>query len=538
MGVLEFFEKRVKTLRNKFKEVAETVGKSGGIDTTISTLAASATTIMQDFAPIIGESVPNLDQISVNGVKKYLREGGNFITAMLESPDFDLKPLTQAVLASGKKNVGKAVVSWLSTATGATEIEAATQASDLYNKLKVRAPEGITEAEDVIEDAQFTAGGAASCDGRVARLKMAAAVSEIASSSPSSQVVYEANFNPIPGEIHLSKEDGLAVSGSFILGAAANGFGVNGARGGGNVVQYTAPVRVPNYQTHKAAGNKLGSIRTAYNGVRGLPKQTSFTYKIALDCALHFDFGAGNTAGDAGNFGASGDTNYAIFAGPSGAQVLIATGSIYYDTATRFVDVDIGLEVDGSANPIFFDFQFEGAPGTAGAFTGTLDIEALYGDHAYGVTKGGYVPKSDVTYEIVGTTGVLALGDETYLDFFGKLKPLDGNDPMTVNALWRNRISKAALVREVCGWLDTETWVNQKYISAGYAGGISDVARIDEWLDGINGPFAGKSQNSIKTALSWLLQDLESFSLGLNTSATLNVDFAVDNGFCGDSTAL
>jgi hypothetical protein len=539
MAVLEFFNKRVRSLRRKFTEVAEAVGKKGGISTDISTLIGSAKSMMEDIGPIIGKAVPQLSSTTINGVVDFIENGSTFIKNMYDSADFDFKPIADAVLATGIKESTKAVSQWVSTAVGATEITAADNAQKLLTKLSTFYPAGVTEAIDSVDSSIYQAGGAATCDGQIARQKIDAVLKEVASLSPSSQVVYEASFNPIPGEVHLSREDGVSVSADFPIGSAANGFGVGGSRLQDSIA-YATPFKTPNYTVHTNAANRIATFRMTSGGALGLPKMTSFNYEVGLDLGLHMDFGGVTAATDAQNLGSSGLCNYAIFAGPVGAQVLITTGTFAYDgtnATLRFLDVDIGCWIPASASPIAFDIQIQGDTSSVVAMTGSITIEYLYGYHIYGKTKSTLVPRSDVTYELAGFTGSKTLGDENFLEFMGKLQLPDGNDPMTVNALWLSRISKATLVREVCGWLDTETYANKKYVSAGFAGGISDVARVDEWLDGVNGPFAGMSSKVIKQALVWFWQDLNVLANNLDVSASMNVNFAIDNGFCGDSVA-
>jgi hypothetical protein len=535
MGVFEFFNKRVKSLRNKFSEITEAVGKRGGIDTDINTLVNAAGKMMGDIAPIIGKTVPKLDSTNINGVVNYITKGASFMKDMYESADFDLKPITNAILATGLKSSSKAVDKWVETAVGVTEIEAATTAKTLLTALTSYSVSGITEAMDDVDNAILKAGGAASCDSQIARRKIDAVLLEVSGLSPASQVIYESSFNALPSEVHLSREDSVTVSGSFNL-AATNGFGVIGGRLQDSI-NYALPLKRPNYLTQAAANNRIATVRMMSAGVAGLPKMTSFNYEVALDMAVHFDF-AGSLAGDAVNLGMSGVCNYAIFAGPTGGMTRITSGTFAYDPTERYVDVDLGAWVPASASPILIDFQVQGDSSSVLPMTGAVTVEYIYGYHVYGKTKGSSVPRSDVTYELAGFTGSQSLNAQTFLEFIGKLIPPDGNDPMTVYALWLNRMSKVALVREVCGWLDTETYANKKYVTAGFAGGISDVARIDEWLDGVGGPFAGMSLSQIKQALIWFWQDLNTLSDSLDVSSDLNVNFAIDNGFCGDSLAV
>jgi hypothetical protein len=477
--------------------------------------------------------IPNFVN-SASGVVEALTNTGASLKQFYTNGD-DLKPLMDAVVATGKTKLSDAVTSFASWATNQAELDAADAAAKIWDRVGGYFNSAASNASDVVLDTIEEAGGVKECDGEIAREKLNILRLYLAALSPGSAIVPDDNLAVTPGALwDASRSDGAGYfcDPELTIGSTPQNTGSVAVTNGNYIITNPGTLTAP---TTLGAGISNGSITVQRLGTSTMAKTTSYDWFIDMDMELTFQA----TAGTLGTqLGASGSMEIWWYSGDAAVgltaqQRIIVT----YDPAGTVIKVNIPAYRNYLADPAVFDFAIGVSCGTGTAATMTMTLKSV-GYNLYAQIKSTIVPRTDVTYDLATGSGNIT-NTEQWLAFIGKLTDwTKGRDPnLSVDGLWLKRTDVYTHVfRSFIAYLENFTCAKIKYERAYNLGGcgitsFETVADIGSWIYA-SGPLGGKAQDNISRFLNFLWNDLNSLENAMDFSALVNSEFAKDNGFC------
>jgi hypothetical protein len=211
---------------------------------------------------------------------------------------------------------------------------------------------------------------------------------------------------------------------------------------------------------------------------------------------------------------------------------------VQYDGDENVLVVDLGSFLAFPDTTMERDIAFSFAGPNGSGATGALSLSVEFsGFSLVAETKGGLVPRSEVTYRQDGVDKEVTDGME-WLDVLGKLDRFGaGAEPLSLNTLWQRRTETYnAVFRSFIAFLENNSMAGIKYTRPYNKGGagltsIEQLGDIVSWIYD-NGPFANFDRKRIERVLNWLWMDLQNLIAAVDVSALVNSEFANDNGYC------